>query len=332
MSDRAPATPTDRHPRTASVHFVVCCRNNRDIIGDTLAAIASQDIAHARCTVVDGRSSDGTVELVRERHPWVEVVVKDTDSGPADSRNIGARASDTDFVVFVDSDVCLAPDWTRRQLALMATDQHIGIACGKVVYADRPHTLNMAHGTLNRLGIAWDLGRDEPAEHHDHPAPALWCASAAIIVRRQLLVHAGDFDAEMFAYHEDTDLGWRANLFGYRVMFNPGAIASHRAHATMNVGTMGKRPVYLAWRNRLRSALVNYELASLARYVPLYLGLAALLSLGRGEFGLYLRGLGWNLRMLGDTLRRRRFVQHHRVHRDRQLWHLFDRRLRGVGR
>ncbi len=72
-----------------SVDFVVCARNNRGIIGAAIEAIAGQTVKDYTCTLVDGRSSDGTPEFVRETNPWVKVVVKKADTGPAHSRNIG---------------------------------------------------------------------------------------------------------------------------------------------------------------------------------------------------------------------------------------------------
>jgi hypothetical protein len=99
----------------------------------------------------------------------------------------------------------------------------------------------------------------------------------------------------------------------------------------MNRQTMGARIVHLVYRNRLRSALVNYEARNVLRYVGGYLALAVLDLVRRGPRGAKLDALAWNLRNLGSTLRRRRFVQSHRRVGDAELWPLFEPGLRGPG-
>jgi GT2 family glycosyltransferase len=317
--------------RTPVVDFVVCSRNNRDIIGSTLEAISRQTVRDFTCTVVDGRSTDGTAAFVRERFPWVEVVVKDEDDGPSRSRNIGWRRGSAPLVVLVDSDVTLEPAWTETQIRLVESDDRIGIVGGKLLYSRQPELLYAAYGAMSRYGIGWDGGRAEPEHHFTEVRPCLWINSSAMMLRRQLLNTIGGFDDAMFLGCEDADLGWRANLFGWRVLFNPAASAMHEVHGTLDPKAMSARLVHLIWRNRLRSALVNYEPGSLLRYTAVFTLLSAVDAVLRAPRLPKLAALWWNIRRLADTWSRRHWVQRHRVLRDRDLWPLFCFGLRGPG-
>src|SRR5262250_2301978 len=127
------------HPkRTLRLDFVVCTWNNRDIIGQTLDGIARQTVRDFTCTVVDDCSTDGTPDFIREHYPWVEVVGKEENSGLAPSRNIGLERARGDYVIFMDSDVILEPDWAEQQIRLLDARPHIGIACGKLLYSPLP--------------------------------------------------------------------------------------------------------------------------------------------------------------------------------------------------
>jgi GT2 family glycosyltransferase len=316
--------------RSPRVSFVVCTRNNRDVIAETLGSLAGQTLGHLDCTVVDGCSDDGTPDLVRARFPRYEVLVKDTDSGPAASRNLGMARSRTEIVVLVDSDVSLCPDWVEKQVAFMDREA-VDVACGKLVYASEPGTLNAAYGAMNRYAVAWDGGVGRPATELGEARRCLWTVTAAMALRRRVFEDMGGFDEDMFAFHEDSDFGWRANLFGYRAAFNPEVTAYHRQHSTMNRRTMGERIVHLVCRNRVRSALVNYEAGNAARYLGAYLALATLDAVGRGPRKPKLNALLWNLRHLRGTLERRRFVQSRRRVPDRELWPLFEPGVRGPG-
>jgi hypothetical protein len=312
------------------VDFIVCTRNNRDVISKTLAAIARQGIADYSCTVVDGLSNDGTPEFVRENYRFAEVVVKDRDSGPAASRNIGMARGSAEWIVLVDSDVELCPEWTEKQIAFMERER-IDIACGKLVYDTAPETLNAAYGAMNRFTVCWNGGFAQPSANFSAPRRCLWAITAAMVLRRSALERIGGFDEVMFAFYEDCDFGWRANLYGLQVAFNPEAVAYHRVHSTMNKNSMGSRITHLVFRNRIRTALVNYQFHNLVRYVVPYLFLAFIDLAVRGHRRAKLSAFVWNLRNLPDTLRRRREVQSKRKVPDRDLWGLFEKGIRGPG-
>lgn len=324
-------SPEERTASTApQVDFVVCTRNNRDVVGGTLDAIARQDVQMRSCTVVDGLSTDGTPEFVRANYPFAKVVIKESDSGPAASRNIGMASGSAEWIVLVDSDVELSPHWAEKQIAFMEREG-FDIVCGKLVYASDPSTLDAAYGAINRLTVCWNGGLGQPASAFDLPRRCLWTLSAAIAIRRSSLGELGGFDEAMFAYHEDCDLGWRANLYGYHVGFNPEAIAIHKVHSSLNLRNLGSRLTHLVCRNRIRSALVNYEAVNILRYVVPYMFLAMGDAMVRGPRWAKLNAFAWNLRHLPDTLRRRREVQSKRRVRDRELWSLFERGIRGPG-
>jgi len=313
------------------VDYVVCTWNNREIVGSTLEGIARQTLKAASCTVVDDCSTDGTRAFVRENFPWVRVVKKERNSGPSPSRNIGLEQGRGEYVVFMDSDVSLEPDWAEQQVRLMESDTRIGVACGKLLYSPMPQILYGAYGTMNRYGVAFDGGMREPAERFRDPQRCLWANTTALMARRSMTDRMGGFDGAMFTMFEDTDFGWRANLFGYHVVFNPAAVAVHQVHGTLNPAKMNRRLVYLVWRNRLRSVLVNYQAVNVVRYVAPFAVLSLADAIVYGPAREKLSALWWNVKMLPDTLKRRRFVQRGRTVRDRELWPLFEGRMRGPG-
>jgi len=315
-----------------TVDVVVCSRNNRDIIAHTLNSIGRQTFRPNSCFVIDGLSTDGTPEFIQNEFQWAEVIRKKADSGPAASRNIGFSKSSADYVAFVDSDVELSPDWIETQVAFLENDPSISLACGKLLNASQPDRLDAAYNAINRYGVAWDAGNDQPAGHYESSFRCLACTSAAMIGRRADLERIGGFDEAMFAIHEDSDLGWRANVLGYVVFHNSRAAAMHRRHGTLNAQNIGDGKWYLLWKNRLRSAIINYELGSLIRYGSVLIVLSIVGALLISPRKPKLRGLFWNVKYIRDTLRRRRHVQLQRRRKDSDLWFLFEPGLRGPRR
>ena len=313
------------------IDFVVSTRNNRGIIVPTLESIAHQTIGRLTCTVVDGRSSDGTPDLVRQRFPWVRLVVKESDSGPADSRNIGFRQGSAEYAAFVDSDIVLDPFWAERQVELMDADTRIAIAGGKLLHSERPGTLYAAYGVMTRYGMGWDGGRAQAASGFTEVRRCLWVNSSAMAVRRSAMEEIGGFDDAMFLGCEDSDLGWRANVMGWQVAFNPSAFAVHKIHGTLDPAAMKRRLVFLIWRNRLRSALVNYSARSLCRYTSIFLACSVADAFVRAPRKEKMVAMWWNAAHLRDTWARRRRVQAGRKAADADLWPLFRHGIMGPG-
>ncbi len=66
---------------------------------------------------------------------------------------------------------------------------------------------------------------------------------------------------------EDVDLGWRLNLRGYRVRYEPRSIAYHRHHASLH-GVDPARETYLLERNALAALYKNVSDETLATVLP----------------------------------------------------------------
>jgi GT2 family glycosyltransferase len=85
----------------------------------------------------------------------------------------------------------------------------------------------------------------------------LAASSGCCIVRREVFVEAGGFDPDYFIYDDDTDLSLRVRLLGYRVLLVPSALVMHRGGVLRGLNS---NTLYHSSKNRIRTALKNYEL------------------------------------------------------------------------
>jgi GT2 family glycosyltransferase len=143
------------------------------------------------------------------------------------------------------------------------------------------------------------------------------------MARTDLMRAVGGFDSVYFYGYEDSDIGWRAAIAGYRVGVVPNLTAYH--HVGTEIGTSSATIIFHYSKNRFRSLLKNYGTRRLIRYVPAYLAYALVDAVARRPRGAKFAALWWNVRMLNDTLRLRRGVQATRRVSDRDLTPLFER-------
>ncbi|MBS1266379.1 MAG: Glycosyltransferase AglE [Candidatus Woesearchaeota archaeon] len=255
------------------VSFIITTYNNQDFIEKCLESVFNQDYDEFDVTLVDDCSSDRTTQIVKKSFPKVKIIVKKKQSGPSKSRNIGIKQTNSDLIVFMDSDVVLKKDWLKKMVSFQKK-YNPDIVGGKLLYYSEKNIINSAGGRINWLGFAYDIGRGKPANKHNKIKQVDFLCSAAILVKRDLFSEIGKFDPGYFYGFEDADLCWRANKNGFNVMYNPFAIAYHDVSRT--VKNMSDKVYFHGVKNRLDSLNKNSCLLRKVIAIPIHIILTLL--------------------------------------------------------
>ena len=311
---------TRQYPKVA---IVVVTYNNKNIIDENLQSIQNLLYSNYDCILVDDCSNDGTCEYVTSKYPWVKVISKKENTGPAVSRNIAIKASDSKYIAFLDSDVVLDKQWLSECVRVMEQDKQIGICGSKLLDAYNPNILNEAGGILLKIGLGMDRGVGESISKFDKKERLFFIGSAAIVTRRDVLAIIENFDESYYFGYQDVDLCWRTNLIGYKVVYNPDALAYHKCHAT--VKKMGCKIFHHNLRNSIKTMIKNYEVQNLVIYIPLafLVSLSDIIILNecrKAKIGAWL----WNIKNIKETLKTRRSIQKIRIVRDSQIMEYFE--------
>lgn len=169
--------------------------------------------------VVDNGSEDGSLALVRDSFPAVEVVRNDENIGwgPAVSR--GIEYADSEAVFVTTPDMVVTQSWCHRLIEALADDDSIGVATGIVL---RPS------GEIDGRGSTESpLFRFHPAAPSDNIATVDSGRGSALLVRREAFREVGGIDEDLFIQWEEVDLTYNLREGGYRTVFVPGALAWH---------------------------------------------------------------------------------------------------------
>lgn len=303
------------------VSIVICAYNNKDIIGKCIKSVLLQTCKDFKIYLVDDNSSDGTEEYIKNNYPSVVFYKKSDNSGPSISRNIGMSISDSEYIAFMDSDVELNKRWLEECIYLMDRDESIGICGSKLLYKSSKDKINSIGGAISRIGVGFDVAKGQKNKKFK-TKQFLFVCSAAILVRRSMLKKIGGFDDTFFYSYEDTDLGWRANIAGYEVIFNPKAIVYHNLNET--VKKIPDRVYFNSTKNRIRMLIKNYEIHNLIIYLPLLVLISIFDVLLRSHKIAKIKGIFWNLSNLKSTIKERSKVQSLRIKKDYEMFSLFD--------
>jgi GT2 family glycosyltransferase len=221
----------------APVAVVIVTRNSASFLDACLGSLMALTRRPAEIVVVDSGSSDGTPAILRRAWPDVRVTECAENVGFCRANNLGIRATTSPFVLVLNPDTRLEPDFVDRLLDAL-DDPEIGIAAGKLLRFDGA-TLDSAGQRLglSRQPVDRGFGRRDRGQY-DRDAEVFGACAAAALYRRALIDDVADaggefFDEAFFAYYEDLDVAWRAQRRGWRAAYRHRAVGYHLRGATL---------------------------------------------------------------------------------------------------
>jgi GT2 family glycosyltransferase len=256
-----------------SVSVVIPTWNGRELLDVALRSLAAQSSAPDEIVVVDNGSGDGTVEHLRASWPSVTVVALPANVGFAAATNRGVEASSGDVVVLVNNDVELHPEFLAELVRGLEADPSAASAAAKMLRFHERGVIDATGDTLRWSGVALQRGQGErDTGQYDAPGRVFSACAGAAAYRRAAFDEVGLFDEDFFAYLEDVDWGFRAQLLGRGCVYVPTAIAYHVGSAsTRREGKPDPFFYGLPRRNDVWLVLKNYPGGALLRYAPLVL-------------------------------------------------------------
>ena len=317
-----------------AVAVCIVTHHSGDDLPACLEAVAAQDHRPLEVVIVDCDSQDDSVEVARGSdcgdvpktvHPLGE------NRGFAGGMNAAFKLTSAPYLLTLNADVHLEPDYVSRLLKHMDLNNRLGAVTGRL---RRPPD---ADGTvrLDACGMHWtrqwrhlDRGSGEVdrGQYGTPEAVAGGTGAATLLVRRALddaaiRGHGGDHVSEHFAesfhsYREDAELGLRLAGRGWRTVYEPTAVATHRR----TVGSGQRRGVAPAinrssLKNRYLLRLFHQRRGNFWRTLPWtlsrdVLALGWVLLAEQSSLGAY----GWLLRHWRRCWRTRRCIQRRVTH------------------
>ena len=219
--------------------------------------IRSLEGMDAEVIVADSASTDGSMEMMRQRFPGVRRIELDANYGFTGGYNQALAQVDAEYFVLLNSDIEVTQDWLRPLVDWMDSHPDCG-ACGPKLLSYYDHGsfeyAGAAGGLLDRWGFPYCRGRvmgrvGRDRGQYDTPADVLWVTGACLMVRSRLWDELGGLDERFFAHMEEIDFCWRAQLAGWRVQVIPQSVVYHLGGGTLPQNSPWK--LQLNFRNNL---------------------------------------------------------------------------------
>ncbi len=218
------------------VSVVIPNFNGIAFLDSVLASLEGQTLSNFEVILVDNGSTDGSCSFVTANYPWVHLIELSENFGFCGAVNAGIRAAKAPYVLLLNNDTEVKEDFVEEMLAAIRRHKN-AFSCGArmVQYHDRDR-LDDVGNYYCALGWSFARGRGKDIHAYETEDKIFSACAGAAIYRKKIIEKIGYFDEEHFAYLEDTDIGYRARIYGYENWYAPKAIVYH-----VGSGTSGSR-------------------------------------------------------------------------------------------
>jgi GT2 family glycosyltransferase len=253
------------------VSVILVNRNAGELVDLVFPTVLRQSYPKLEVLVIDNGSDDDSVARIEQRYRDVRIVALGRNAGFSHALNAGIGLSNGEYVLSLNFDVVLEPDFVAVLVEALQRHPGVGYVAGAMRRLTKDGIVDAidcnGHYLLpSRYCYGYDPDHPQPSDY-DTPREVFGASACAALYRRRMLesiaLDGEIFDEDLFAYFEDVDLDWRAQQLGFRCLFVPAARGAHMRGGT---GLMQRPEVAaLMLANRFLVMLKNDEVCDVLR-------------------------------------------------------------------
>lgn len=253
-----------------TVAVIIPNYNGQKYLSDCLKSLRKQSFRDFKVIMVDNGSSDGSISVVKRDFPEVQIIGLSENTGFANAVNVGIKETGAKYVFLLNNDTVCEEGVLDALVKVLDKKKSVFSVQAKMLQIKEPHLIDDAGDYYCALGWAFAPSKDKDNSRYSRRINVTSACAGAAMYRREVFEEIGYFDEAHFCYLEDVDVGYRARLYGYDNVMEPGAIVYH-----VGSGSSGSRhnafKVELTAANNLYFIYKNMNALQVIINLPLFL-------------------------------------------------------------
>ena len=238
------------------VSIIILNYNAGELLMNCVESVFQTEYSNFEVIVVDNISSDNSHKKCKEKFEKIHLIENSENFGYCEGNNIGIRKAKGEFIVILNPDTIVRPNWLDE--FLIAHSKHgDGLYQPKILSLYEKEVLqstgNMIH--LFGFGFAKDKGVKDKNQHKEIEKIG-YASGTCLFTSSKVLDKIGLLDPFLFLYHDDLDLGWRASQLGINSYFVPNVKIFH---AESYILKWSAKKFYWLERNRKYCLLTHFS-------------------------------------------------------------------------
>lgn len=290
------------------VSIITVNYNQSNVTGELLESLYRVTYPNLEVIVVDNASQDDDPKHMKQRFPNIVLIENPINYGFAAGNNMGIMAANGEYVMFLNNDTEVRPDFIEPLLEKFRTDPMTGAVSPKIRFFHTPTTIQYAGFTpMNKITIRnFAIGyREEDLGQHDESRETPYAHGAAMMMPMKLIQKIGMMSYIFFLYYEEADYCDRIRRAGYKVHYVHNSLVYHKE--SISTGKLSTLKIYYLYRNRIvymrRNIFGIKFYAAIAYQLLVAIPKNAMGFLVKGKpklFFAFFRAVGWHIHHMFD--------------------------------
>jgi GT2 family glycosyltransferase len=290
------------------VSIVTVNYNQSETTCDLLSSLQRVTYPNLEVIVVDNNSTEDNPAIIKQRYPNIVFIQNPVNYGFAAGNNMGVMAANGEYVLFLNNDTEVRPDFLQPMLLKFKSNPKAGAVSPKIRFFHTPSTIQYAGFTeMNPVTIRnFALGyREEDLGQHDQDRQTAYAHGAAMMVPMELVRKIGMMSYIFFLYYEEADYCDRIKRAGYEIHYVHNALVYHKE--SISTGKLSALKIYYLYRNRIvymrRNIFGKTFYLGILYQLLVAIPKNAAVFLVKGKlklFHAFFRAVGWHIRHLFD--------------------------------
>ncbi|MBE0646847.1 MAG: glycosyltransferase family 2 protein [Bacteroidales bacterium] len=291
-----------------SIHF-----NHADVTCKMLESLTKVSYPNLEVIVIDNGSTQDS-SIIPESFPDITFIKSGENLGFAGANNLGICMSKGKYILLLNNDTVVTPDFLEPLVSKMESDATIGAVSPKIRFFFKPKIIQFAGLTnINPYTVrskGYGYGEEDKGQF-DQDQVSAYAHGAAMMVSREVIEKVGLMSIAFFLYYEELDWGFRIRQAGYKIYYVHNSLIYHLE----SVSTGAQSPFKIYYMNRSRILYMRRNVKGPKSIIPILFllfitipkNLCIYLFKGRIDlFRAYSRAVGWQFRTVF-----RKFIHQH---------------------
>ncbi|MDH7605873.1 MAG: glycosyltransferase family 2 protein [Melioribacter sp.] len=244
------------------VAIIVLNWNGFNDTSECLESLKSIHYGNYEIILVDNNSQGNEYQILKEKYNgFVSWFIKnDYNIGFAGGNNSGikiALKNNFDYILLLNNDTVVEPDFLNRLIEYAEKNKKIGILTPKIIYHSNRNLIWAAGGYISKIRASgFSYGLNKSATTNNKERFCSFASGCCLLIRTEVFNEIGLLDDSYFLYLEDTDFCYKVNKSGYKILYIPSSIIYHKVSSSTSKES-SILPLYYSIRNRLYFARKN---------------------------------------------------------------------------
>ena len=248
------------------ISIIILNYNAGKLIEECVDSIYQSNYKNFEIILVDNNSKDESHVKCKEKFPLINLIANKENLGYCEGNNVGIRVANGKFVIVLNPDTIVEPNWINELLQGYEKFGH-GIYQPKFLTIDNKSILQSTGNMIQLFGFGYSRNKgDKDEKQFNNIENINYASGTCLFTTKEIFTQLGFFDSFLFAYHDDLDLCWRASMQGIQSYYIPTSIVFHPSEGFSFKWSNFK--FFLLERNRLYCLFTHYSHSTILKFLP----------------------------------------------------------------